>query len=355
MAVTIEEIKKVINETVGEDRTATLTEDDYLVQGGVISSLEIVTIGLALEKRYGISIPDNQLTVANFATLSTLADMVKRLCENASGTATAATEWHDTATDGVLLQWVKGSLTRCFRYPISMLIVIACMICLTDQAILPKVMAHGVIGEEYDKFREHGARLYPSSGGWAQDSLLNAVEWHEIITHPMRGAKPAIAFFGDSGTVGSFVRPEDAPPAQAEFFLRGKFPKAKVYNLAFFMRALAKDVMIIEALLEKNDGKLPFDTVILTLCDAYYHIDAQRGFYSAVPYFSLNRRLLANFEKRMRSKRPEAYTSVLRELTTANKKFRGLWSEYIVERSNLVYYKPFFTLMKYYHDDVSGY
>lgn len=337
---TIDRVKKVIDNNVGADRLARVKSTDLLVQGGIISSLEIVAIGLGLEQEFQLPIPDSHLTVANFSTLETLAALMDRLNGNSISPA-------ETVHEASLYKATQDNLARCLRRPISLALMVFAWLFLLDQFLLPYTIEQGPLSEIYRSFSDHGRRLYQSSGGWAPDDLKFTVQRHEFI-RTTRQAKPTIIFFGDSGTIGSWVKADVAPPAQVEARLRQSIPDARVYNFAFFMRSFIKDVMLLEAILESNEKDIPFDTVIFTFSDAYFDAGFQKSLINNMPYFSLNRDLLARFRKRIEAPDPAPYDHLQASLSSANRKFRGRFQEYALEKTSAYRYKTFFLFLGVY-------
>jgi len=138
-------------------------------------------------------------------------------------------------------------------------------------------------------------------------------------------------------------------------------PGARVYNVAFFMRSFIKDVMLLEAILESSGDPPPVDAVVLTLSDAYFDTKFQRHLIDAMPYFSLNRKLLNRFRDRINPKDKKPYQNFHKYLTKANNKFRGSIEEQVLERTSIYKYKTFFTFLtlhgrnpqKYWRDEYS--
>ena len=263
-ATTIERVRKAIGDAVGPDRLEGIGDKHALVQSGIISSLEIVLIGLELEKEFGVVIPGNALTIANFASVATVAAMIDALAGEGRHAPAARDEPQD------LYGRLQRSLADSLRRPLLFGALFALFLVLLDAVALPLLIERGPLRRAYASFSDNGERLYRSSGGWAPDDLRVAVARHRIMKESWQG-RPRILFFGDSGTIGSWVKAEDAAPAQVETLLRRIWPSARVYNFGFFMRSFMKDAMLLEAVLEMKDGDLPVDAVILTFSDAYFH------------------------------------------------------------------------------------
>jgi acyl carrier protein len=331
-ATTIERVRKAIGDAVGLGRLEGIGNEDALVQSGIVSSLEIVMIGLELEKEFGLVIP--ALTVANFASLATLAAMIDALACEGRHAPVARDESRD------LYGRLHRSLADSLRRPLLFGALFALFFVLLDAVALPLLIERGPLRKAYVSFSDYGERLYRSSGGWAPDDLRVAVARHRIVKESWHGW-PRILFFGDSGTVGSFVKSEDAAPALVEAWLRQTWPSARVYNFGFFMRSFTKDAMLLEALLKMKDGDLPMDAVIFTFSDAYFHKPFQESLVAAVPYFSLNRNLLRDLPQHIGTQSPEAYSRITGELAVVGAKHRNWFTEAVLERSSLYRYKSF--------------
>jgi acyl carrier protein len=331
---TIERVRKAIGDAVGPDRLEGIGEKHALVQSGIISSLEIVLIGLELEKEFGIVIPGNALTIANFDSVATVAAMIDARAGEAGHAPVARDEPQD------LYGRLQRSLADSLRRPLLFGALFALFFVLLDAVALPLLIERGPLRRAYASFSDNGERLYRSSGGWAADDLRVAVARHRIVKESWQGW-PRILFFGDSGTIGSWVKAEDAAPAQVETLLRQTWPSARVYNFGFFMRSFMKDAMLLEAVLKMKDGDLPVDAVILTFSDAYFHKPFQDSLVAAMPFFSLNRDLLRDLPQHIGTQAPDAYSRITAELAVASAKHRNRFTEVVLERSSVYRYKTF--------------
>jgi len=339
MATTIERVRQAIGDAVGPDRLEGIGDRHPLVHSGTISSLEMVLIGLELEKQFGLAIPDNALTIANFASLATLATMIDALAGKGRHPSTTRDEPQD------LYGRLHRSLADSLRRPVLFGALFALFLVLLDAVTLPLLIEHGPLRKAYALFSDNGERLYHSSGGWAPDDLQIAVARHRIMKESWQGW-PRILFFGDSGTIGSWVKAEDAAPAQVEARLRQTWPSARVYNFGFFMRSFIKDAMLLEALLTMKDGDLPVDAVVFTFSDAYFHKPFQDSLVAAMPYFSLNRNLLHDLPQHIGTQTPDAYSRITNELAAASAKHRYRFTEAVLERSSVYRYKTFLLFLK---------
>jgi len=77
------EVKKIITHTLAlDDRYHRMTLDTYLL-GSIpeLDSVSIVSIILALEKEFSISIHDDEINAETFRTLGTLVEFIERKIE----------------------------------------------------------------------------------------------------------------------------------------------------------------------------------------------------------------------------------------------------------------------------------
>lgn len=328
--VSIESVRAVVAGALGDGRLDSAAADAPLVRSGLISSLEIVTVSLALEDTFGISIPPALVTVANFDTLVSLVRLVEA---GGSGSGPAA------AADGAEWSAFRARAVGVVRRPLLFAVFALSSLLFLDWGF--GALMRGPFANSYDRFMESGHRLYPIAGGYSQDDLGFAVAQHRIL-HPSGGAGPRVAFFGDSGTIGSFVRYEDAIPHALEDAMRQRYPGAEVYNLAFFMQFLAKDLMILEAVLAGSEGRVPFDVAIFTLGDDYFKRDFVIHLEGAMPYLSLNWPLLAHFTARLPESERGPFQSMDAELQAASRRMHNPLEEFLQRYSALYHYAPYF-------------
>jgi acyl carrier protein len=70
----------VKNEYLDEDEAEemNLDENTPLISSGIVDSFSMVSLKRFLEKKYAISIPDDQATPEAFNTVASIVDLVKR-------------------------------------------------------------------------------------------------------------------------------------------------------------------------------------------------------------------------------------------------------------------------------------
>lgn len=79
------EIKKILIETLGLGNQSDAMGPDTILLGNIpeLDSVAVVTTILALEKKFSISIKDDEISAKTFTTLGTLVDFVeKKIADN---------------------------------------------------------------------------------------------------------------------------------------------------------------------------------------------------------------------------------------------------------------------------------
>lgn len=334
--VAIDDVRTAVREALGDARADRLPGNASLVQSGTISSLEIVAVAAALEKRFGVRVPDSAVTIANFDTLAAMASLV------AGGRRETALGEVPPATPG----WNSAmrSLAGALRRPVMLLILMLAWLFALDIALLG--VMKGPLAARFHEFLESGNRLYPVSGGYSTDDLRFSVAQHNILTAP-DGIRPRVAVFGDSSTIGSWVDYKEAIPNEVEIALRRTYSQARVFNLAFFMQFLAKDLMILEAVMELKGGAIPFDVAVFTLGDPYTSRGFMVGLKKAMPYLLYNRELLARFAERLPAEYRDTFDSFLADLRPTGA--RAFLMNWLTLHSALFHYAPFF---RFFVDEV---
>ncbi|SNX59173.1 Phosphopantetheine attachment site [Nitrosomonas ureae] len=73
------EIKKILTDTLGLDKRLDAMGSDVILLGNIpeLDSVAIVTIILALEQKFSISIKDDEISAKTFEKLSSLANFVE--------------------------------------------------------------------------------------------------------------------------------------------------------------------------------------------------------------------------------------------------------------------------------------
>ncbi len=74
------EIKKILADTLGLGSRIDAMKPDTILLGNIpeLDSVAVVTIILALEKRFSIAIKDDEISAKTFTTLGTLVDFVEQ-------------------------------------------------------------------------------------------------------------------------------------------------------------------------------------------------------------------------------------------------------------------------------------
>jgi acyl carrier protein len=67
----------ILQEILHENQPGLLSNDDQLVESGIIDSLGVMTLLSFIEQNFSINVPDNELTPDNFASISTITALVE--------------------------------------------------------------------------------------------------------------------------------------------------------------------------------------------------------------------------------------------------------------------------------------
>ena len=78
MAVSTENAAAAIREWLQENVTGNreVSDDEGLIENGVLTSLQTVELVMFLEDRFGVTVEDEELDEENFASVRTIADLV---------------------------------------------------------------------------------------------------------------------------------------------------------------------------------------------------------------------------------------------------------------------------------------
>ena len=78
MAVSTENAAAAIREWLQENVTGNreVSDDEQLIENGVLTSLQTVELVMFLEDRFGITVEDEELDEETFASVRTIADLV---------------------------------------------------------------------------------------------------------------------------------------------------------------------------------------------------------------------------------------------------------------------------------------
>ncbi len=78
MSVSTENAAAAIREWLQENVTGNreVSDDEQLIENGVLTSLQTVELVMFLEDRFGVTVEDEELDEENFASVRTIADLV---------------------------------------------------------------------------------------------------------------------------------------------------------------------------------------------------------------------------------------------------------------------------------------
>jgi acyl carrier protein len=294
----LSELREVLGEALGDDRLARVAPDAPLLQGGVVSSLELIVLLAALEERYALQLPPGRAA----QSLSSLA-AIQALVE---GRAVASPR---------VVRPGYASWRRYTRRPLWAALAVLLALAAIDSCW--RLAVETVLWEDYLAFREHGQRLYPLVGDLAQDDFGVAAAAHEIHTQS-DPAEGWVVVLGDSGTIGSYLTAAEAIPAQAQARLREQGLQARVTNLAFYGRVLAKDLMLLELIRDE-----PLRAVVFTVGDDHLSRELNGVWLRNYPHVSLNSPLLERYVERLPAAEQAPFGPTLAALRDADARHWG--------------------------------
>ena len=258
-------VRTVVEEALGDGRLSGVGAGEPLLRSGVVTSIRLACVLVALERRFGVAIPQSA------ALQMSVASIVRAL----GGAATAS----ERAPEDLALRRLKKAARR----PAILVASLVASLLILDLGV--QRLVEGPLAAEYRAFVEGGRRFYPCSGAFSQDGFRFARAHHEIAAEPPDEAL-RVAVFGDCGTMGLYVPAEEAIPARTEAALRAQGTAAKVYNLAWYGRLLAKDFMLLELVWDR-----PLDVIVFTLGDDYLRRSAAAAAIDVYPHVAYNRAL----------------------------------------------------------------
>ena len=71
-------LEYVIDEYVDEDDDLEVGVDTPLISSGIVDSFSMVSLKVFLEKKYGITLPDNEATPEAFDTVNSICQLVNK-------------------------------------------------------------------------------------------------------------------------------------------------------------------------------------------------------------------------------------------------------------------------------------
>lgn len=293
---------------------------DLLLRTGLITSIELVGVVLALEEHFGVSISDSRVTPQNFATLETIRVLVHGLRMGSLSAAYSRVP-------------LLGSMRRVLRCPLRALVLVLVLLWGLDSMTASLLARWG--REAYWEFLECGQRAYPYAGGFSHDDFRFAIQQHEIRRNPST-SRINVLILGDSGTIGSFVPAEEAIPAQAGKALKEKGCNLRVLNLAWYGRLLAKDLMLLQLTLDGSTR-----SVVFTLGADYFSQTAVDRWTFAFEHISVNWPLYRDFCKRLPLSERGPFLEMEQRLRQADLRHGGPIRRWLFDNTALWHYRPF--------------
>jgi acyl carrier protein len=293
------DVRAVLEDTLGDRRLTGVGAGQPLLPSGVVTSIELVSVLVDLERRLGVVIPERA------ALETSIASIVRALGGVTSGLERARAQ--KSGSSGTL----PRRLGRAARRPA--IFVASIVVCLFVLSLVVERLVAGPLAADRRAFDEGGRRLYAYSGAFGQDSFRFALARHEISAAAPPERELRVAVFGDCGTMGSYVAAADAIPARLEDALRARGTPAKVYNLAYYGRLLAKDFMLLELVWDR-----PLDLVVFTLGDDYLRRSATAAAIDHYRHVTFNWDLFDRFQDRVPAGEQAPFRDTLGRLRRAD-------------------------------------
>ena len=318
--ITVDEVRAILGRALGDDRLADVAPDASLLRSGVVTSIELVSITLELEKRFGRAVLGDGIAPGSIS-LATVAQVLR-------GVPPAVEERPESAAGGLV-----AGMTALVRRPLLALVTVLVTFVVLDRAV--GLAIRHPFAPAYDAFLERGRRGYPNSGGYSHDDFRFAFAHHEVRTRPAPERALAVVL-GDSGTIGSYVDAEQAIPAQAEAALRRLGDTTRVANAAWFGRLLVKDLMILELFWD-----LPMKTVVFTVSDEYFDKAQVRTWLARYRHCSVNWPLFAAFRARVPPEQQAPFAEMEELLRSADRDHLGTLRRLAFDGLEVMHYSPY--------------
>lgn len=275
-------LRCAVESVTGDESLSSLGPNDSLIRSGILSSLDLVRLVSALETAYGVSIPDQRVTIDGFDSLASIGrllidlDVPLELSEEPSDSNTQKSDW----------------MVQALRRPMLVALVAIGTLLILDQLLF--LLAQAPLRANYAEYAEHGERLYTANGGGVHDDMPWAMAQHAISNEHKNPDSQWIAVFGDSGTIASYLDANESMSAVMQQTLLQGSRTTRVFNLAWFGPLLAKDLMLLELAMD-----YPLDGVVLTLGELYLDSGMVSHWSDNFRHTSFNYSLLEEFSQRI--------------------------------------------------------
>lgn len=226
-----------------------LAEDEPLLASGLVSSFDLVAIGVFLERRFGLALPDAALARERLDTLGRIADLVLTQRGEEAGKPQLAAA---LAPDPIAL-----AMPSFRRAPVA--VSVGILLGLTCVELIARLLVSSPAILK--------AVLDPDTSRLSYDFLdyEEALSHHDLTLVPRSESEIRIVFVGDSGTAGTFLSAQEACPAIMGQRLLTQDPDVRVYNVSYFGQSLVKDAAFVEAIARRKP-----DIVVLSISSTQF-------------------------------------------------------------------------------------
>lgn len=218
-------VRAFVRDEIAKDPALEIGDEDPLISGGVLTSLDIVTLVAFLETRFGAALDSRAPLREDLDSLEKIAALVAGPGEGERPAAKVV-----YAARPRLLPALG---VRPGRVLVGVLVAFA-LVDLAARAAMPWVLPR-LEPREHDRCDYD----YPS--------FEQALARHDLGLVPKAPGEVRIVALGDSGTFGSYLDSREACYAVADRLVREKHPRARVYNCSYFGQTFVKDAALVEA------------------------------------------------------------------------------------------------------------
>lgn len=258
----VERTRRFLRELL-HDPAAELAPDEPLLSAGVITSFDLVSVTMFMEKEFGVTVPDAWVSRDHLDSLDEIASCVLKL--RGAEDASAQTSSESSGPDPL-----RRVLPTFRSRPLGTVLALALLALAVDRgtgALLrsPRVL-EGLEGPDARRMN------------YNYQDYERALERHELGRTPKAAGEVRIVFQGDSGTFGSYLEANEACPAVLGDRLAREIPGARVYNVSYFGQTFVKDAEMLEAV-------LPYapDLLIVSCCSIHWNRELQQKWWLTPP------------------------------------------------------------------------
>ena len=255
----IDATRAFIRSELLHDEAASLGPDEPLLSGGIITSFDLVSLTVFLERRFGVKVPDAKVSRDFLDTLDQIAALVLSL------------QGSEPVGSATMAEPPSNRYLPSFRHrPLLVLATALLLMIGFDRAVGALVEDRATL----DRIEAPDHRRM----SYVYQSYERALWRHDLAMTPKGPDEIRIVFQGDSGTYGSYLEADEACPAVLGRLLAAQEPRARVYNVSYFGQTFVKDAEMLEVALPRRP-----DLVVVSLCSTHLSRERQRDWWLTPP------------------------------------------------------------------------